>query len=79
MLKLVNIKKTDEYIEANYIPEHTNELGYVKIEIKTKNVIQCQRTPSDEGLPWYFSHARDKLIKCIDLTEIPKEMPVVWY
>lgn len=38
MLKLKNIKITDAYIEADYIPECSSECGHIKMNRVTKGI-----------------------------------------
>ena len=38
MLKLKNIKITDAYIEADYIPECSSECGHIKMNRVTKEI-----------------------------------------
>lgn len=79
MLKLININRTDEFIEANYIPEDNNESGYIKIRLSDDEVIEQKLTSYDEVVARYFAHARDKLIDIKDDTNLVKEKLVMWY
>ena len=38
MLRLKNIKITDAYIEADYIPECSSECGHIKMNRVTKEI-----------------------------------------
>jgi hypothetical protein len=79
MLKLVNIKKNGQYIEANYIPEDSNEHGYIKVHIKNRRIIKAAITSYDRSLKIYQGHARSSLLKLADKDTIPEKYPVAWY
>jgi len=79
MLKLTNIKKNDPYIEANYIPEASDELGYIKLDIKNRQIIEATLTSYDEKLKTYQGHARSALLKLANNDIMPERYPVAWY
>ena len=79
MLKLINIKRTDEFIEAYYIPEDTNERGYVKIDMRTDAVVEHQLTKSDSVVADYFAMARGKLMRIKNDKDLPSSLCVMWY
>jgi len=78
MLKLKNIKKSNGFIEANYIPIDTEEEGYIKLD-KDFKITESVTTSKDEILPTYLSHARWKLKEIYGKEEIPEELIVAWY
>ena len=80
MVTLINIKKTDEYIEANYIPEDTGEEGYIKMRLSDREVVERTLTPSDGTvLRSYFVHARNGLIQILEESASPEKWVVMWY
>ena len=79
MLTLTNIKRTNEYIEANYIPEHSDEQGFVRVDLKTEDIIESVKTSYDEVMDWYLGHARYRLAKIVDWEEYPEKLVVMWY
>ena len=78
MLKLINIKKNDPYIEANYIPEASEELGYIKLNIDNREIIEAAPTSYDKALKIYQGHARYALLKLAQNDKLPERYPVVW-
>lgn len=80
MVTLVKINKTDEYIEANYIPEHTQEEGYIKMRLSDREVVERKLTPSDGTvLKSYFVHARNGLYQILKTDTVPDRWVVMWY
>lgn len=80
MVTLIRINKTDEYIEANYIPEDTNEKGYIKMRLSDREVIDRTLTPSDGNiLRSYFVHAKNGLIQILEEGVPPDKWVVMWY
>lgn len=79
MLTLKNIKKTDEYIEANYIPEISEENGYLKVNLKDFTVLEKKLTSFDTSLNAYVSMAERGLARLKDDEKIPNEYIVMWY
>lgn len=80
MVTLVRIKKTDEYIEANYIPEDTSEEGYIKMRLLDHEVVERKLTPSDGTvLHSYFVHAKNGLNEILKADTVPKRWVVMWY
>lgn len=79
MVTLIKINKTDEYIEANYIPEHEPEEGYIKMRLSDHEIVERKLTPSDVGLSSYFVHARNGLVQVLKEDTIPAKWVVMWY
>lgn len=61
MLRLTNIKRQDDFIEANYIPENSNEVGYLRMRLSNGEVLQRKITIFDGITKTYFVMAREKL------------------
>lgn len=80
MVTLVKINKTDEYIEANYIPEHDPEEGYIKMRLSDREVVERRLTPADGTvLKSYFVHARNGLVEILNRGTVPRKWVVMWY
>lgn len=79
MLILKKIKRNDEYIEAYYTPEDSNEEGYIKIRLSDEEVIEKKLTSYDRALAAYFGMARNKLWDILKDADIPTEIKVMWY
>ncbi|MDO4541488.1 MAG: hypothetical protein Q4C00_01480 [Bacillota bacterium] len=82
MLKLINIKRNDEYIEAEYLPEDSKEKGYVKVNIKTKKIVDSQHSKYEEPYENYSECRRmaaNGLLSIADDSLLPQEKLVMWY
>lgn len=84
MLRLKNIKKNEDShtIQAEYIPEHSEEVGFVVVDYVSKKIIDSKLTSYDEILPRYRYHASYALREIIKKeTEegIPESRLVMWY
>lgn len=79
MLILKRINKTTEYIEAYYIPENSNEEGYIKIRLSDDEVVAKKLTSYDGTIETYFTMARNKLWRIKNDVNLPIETKVMWY
>ncbi len=80
MVRLKKVKKTDNYIEAYYIPENTSEQGYIKLDAHTGKDLEVRKTPSDDSLNWYYRYARRYLKQVLEGTaKLEEERLVMWY
>ncbi|MDE5588717.1 MAG: hypothetical protein K2J60_06200 [Acetatifactor sp.] len=82
MLRLINIKKTDKYIEADYVPEQDGGTGHVKINLATMEREECTLAPGDRWGTYArmaFGGLKKTLKEEKEGYEIPEERPVVWY
>jgi hypothetical protein len=79
MLKLINIKKNNIYIEADYIPEDSDEIGYVKVDFNEKKILESRLTSFDEIIATYRRHAFSALLKLANTDIMPERYPVAWY
>ncbi len=79
MLRLKNIKRTDNFIEAYYIPENKDEQGYVKIDISTNAVVEKHLTDSDSVVATYFAMARSKLRDIKNDKDLPSNLLLMWH
>lgn len=81
MLNLKNINITDEYIEADYVPECSSDCGYVKMNRMTKEI-------DVQGVKGFSETYNRMAIKGLEriLSDIknnpsyaPNERLVMWY
>ncbi|MEG1336558.1 MAG: hypothetical protein RSC99_09110 [Clostridiales bacterium] len=79
MIKLINIKRNDKFIEAEYLPENSKEKGYIKIELESGEVIESKRSPYEDEYYEHFSQAKRELKRLAKEKELPKESLVMWY
>lgn len=79
MVRLVNIKKNNNLLSANYIPENSSELGFISIDVLTGEMVSFEYTEHDRVLPLYFSHAETALKKLVGADNIPESKLVMWY
>lgn len=79
MLKLINVKKEGNIIEANYIPEFSNEIGFLKVDLGTEEIIENTDTSADKYYQTYLLQARYALIAISDQKEYKKEYTHMWY
>ena len=82
MLKLINIKMTDDVIEADYIPEDSDKKAHVSLDTQEGKVIaeiideygKMYSRMAVNGLQRISSELKSKKI-----TDVPKERLVMWY
>lgn len=82
MLKLINIKRDNGYIEAGYLPEDSSEKGYVKVDIKTRKIVESQHSRYEEPYEEYSecrTMAAQGLLAIADREDLPEEKLVMWY
>ena len=78
MLKLINLKKSNGIISAEYDPENSGEYGSVSIEAESGEVIETKASKYDSSFPIYLNHAIDALKKMKNEKELPKEKLIMW-
>ena len=82
MLRLKNIEKNEEKgtIRADYYPEGSEERGFVVVDLKTEEILDCKITSYDELMGTYRAHAKQALLRIANEEEvIPSEQLVMWY
>ncbi len=79
MLRLKNIKKNNETIQADYYPEDTMECGFVKISSYSHEILESKLTSYDGVIKAYMSHAVTALERLVDSKSLPEERVVMWY
>jgi len=80
MVKLKDIRKDDEYISAYYAPEGKDgNLGYVRIRISDREVVEKRLTDEDGRIEFYCKHVRKALRDMLEEGETPTERTIMWY
>ena len=79
MVRLVNIKRTSEFIETEYIPEDSNEKGYVKMRLNDGEVVERKLTSLERYTHCYFIHTCNCLEEIKDDENLPEQRLVMWY
>ena len=78
MLKLINLKKNNGIISAEYDPENSGEIGSVSVDVKSEEVVESTLSKMDKTFPIYMNHAIDALIKMKDEKDLPTEKLIMW-
>lgn len=76
MLKLINIKRSEATIEADYIPEDSEEKAHITLDIQTK---QYEADVLPEYGAMYARMAANGLIKETDEPSPDGKRLVMWY
>ena len=81
MLKLKNIKITDAYIEADYIPECSSECGHIKMNRVTKEIDVRSVIGFSDTYTRMAINGLERILYDIkkDPSDTPKERLVMWY
>ena len=81
MLKLKNIKITDEYIEADYIPECSSECGHIKMNRVTKEIDVRSVIGFSDTYTRMAINGLERILYDIkkDPSYTPNERLVMWY
>jgi len=84
MVRLKNIKKNEENhtIQADYIPEHSEEVGFVVVDYESGEIIDSKFTSYDRTFKSYCHHAAKGLRNIIrDEAKkgIPETYTAMWY
>lgn len=72
MLKLINIKINDELISANYIPENSQEMGFVEVSLKDGSITKKIETAFEGDYSEYPSMAKRGLLRVAKMETIPE-------
>ena len=73
MIRLENIKRTDEYISADYEFDYDSKAGTIRVKLSDGSA----ELNGDTGYGW--SHARDALLDLAKKEKIPSSYTVMWY
>jgi hypothetical protein len=78
MVTLKNIKINPDTAEADYSPEDSNWWGHIVVNLKSREIISCDRHPEYRNSSC-ASHARNRLIELSKEEKIPEKSVVMWY
>lgn len=79
MLTLINLKKENNIIEAEYYNEdEKDKLYYIKIDILSGEIVTLKK-PNASIYGAASRHARRALIELAKLDSMPQKHKVIWY
>ena len=80
MLKIVDAKKTDNLFSAYYIPESTNERGFISMRLDG-TVVEQKLTSLENIFPTYAAYAKMEMRRCLKENIVPHgdNWLVMWY
>lgn len=79
MIKLKNIKRNDNIIECDIIPEDSQENGHIRVDLMGKILMDSALPDGYEWCTNHIQHAVSKLIELSTAKELPEEKLVIWY
>ena len=79
MVKLFDIKKSENKISCSYTPETSSLKGYVEVDARTQEVTDVKFSEYEYGKKTYVAHVRAKLSELLTAKKIPNEIVVNWY
>lgn len=79
MVRLKNIKKTDDLIECDIIPEDSENVGHVVVDYKKEKLIDYSLPIGYEWCTSHVRHAYDNLIELSKREKLPSTWLVMWY
>ena len=82
MLTLINIQLTTKYIEANYIPEHSDKTGYVKLYLESGKFDSEPAVGFENTYPIMAVSGLKKIVekkKSDKSYRVPNQKVVIWY
>lgn len=79
MLRLINVKRNNNIIEANYIPEGIDELGFIKIDLDSEEIIDNKDTSYDFPYQTFLIHAASALKAIANDKPFKDEYTHMWY
>ena len=82
MIVLKNIRRNDNLMECDIIPEDSENLGHMVVDFQSEDpyeTVEYTLPEGYEGCLNHISHAVTALQEMKDLDEIPSERLVMWY
>lgn len=80
MVRLMNISCDENNISCDYIPENSNNIGKVTVDIRFREVTNVEFSKYEYGKKMYVAHVRARLSELLDAGQpIPKETTAMWY
>lgn len=81
MIRLKNIRKIENYIECDFVPEDSKQFGHVVVNLGAEDLFGAIKYTLPRGYEWcknHAIHAAKVLIKLADAEAIPTEKIVMW-
>lgn len=78
MVRLKNIKKTNELIECDIVPEDSESAGHIVTDFKKGKLINYSLPVGYEWCISHVMHASDNLVELSKEKEIPSTLLVMW-
>ena len=82
MIKLKNIKKNNDIIECDIIPEDSQKAGHLSVSLQDDDPYGTVSYKLPEGYEWcrnHVSHAVTGLIEMAKRSEFLNEKLIMWY
>lgn len=79
MLRLENLQKNGNLIEADYYPENSIHSGHVVVDIPQKEILSLLEPKGYENDFMYAPHARNALLQLAKEEKLPDAYKVMWY
>lgn len=79
MVKLKNIKKNNQIIECDILPEDSEEYGHIVVDLSSHKLISYSLPKEYEWCKKHVFHAHHKLISLSKSNELLTNAIVVWY
>ena len=77
MLRLENIKITNEIAEADFYPEQETKPGHIVVNLQTEEIDSIVHVPGYEFM--YPGHARETLVEMSNSNDKRTERIIMWY
>lgn len=79
MVRLKNIKRYDNMIESDIIPEDSTEYGHIIVNLETDELEMCYLPKRYEWCRSHVIHSKNKLIEISKTVDVPEEKLIMWY
>lgn len=84
MITLINLKKENNIIDADYYYENeTKKMGHIKYDISIGKYLDIRHAEKDffekNGFEYGFNHIETDLKRLIRLNVFPKQRVIMWY
>lgn len=77
MLRLKNIRIDENFAEADFIPENSDKVGHIVVDLKSEEIKDIVHVEGYEFM--YPGHARYRLVKMAQENDTRSETLVLWY
>lgn len=79
MVKLLNIKKNDNIIECDIMPEDSSKKGHLVVDISSEDILEYTLPADYEWCINHVHHAKRFLLRLKTSNDIPDERLIMWY